>query len=175
MKIKIKTKGPQALYTILWNDWKKLLCYRFCSTHWKCVAYYIDLSFWCLWPWQFCLWGDISLNTPTHQSNTVPELQFNSRCKKKKFRWIDKLAKQSSLATHDSVAISSGVNSEINEVLFLIDSEYKWITTLIRTGDKSSDSTTEFRSLISFLLMCFLIDFFIYTVVCKLNINIYLK
>lgn len=134
-----------------------MLCYRFCATQWKCVAYYIDLSFWCL----FCLWGDISLNTPTHTSNTVPELQFNSRCKKKiPINWY-KLAKQSSLATHDSVAISSGVNSEINEVLFLIDSEYKWITTLIRTGDKSSDSTTEFRSLISFLLMCFLIDFFL--------------
>lgn len=109
-------------------------------------------------------------------TNPIPFLSYNSTVDVKKIpiNWY-KLAKQSSLATHDSVAISSSMNSEINEVLFLIDSEYKWITTLIRTGDKSSDSTTEFRSLISFLLMCFLIDFFIYTVVCKLNINIYLK
>lgn len=76
---------------------------------------------------------------------------------------------------YDFVVILSGVNFEINEVFFLIDFEYKWMMILIRIGDKSSDFMMEFRSLILFFLMCFLIDFFIYIVVCKLNINIYLK
>lgn len=76
---------------------------------------------------------------------------------------------------YDFVVILSGVNFEINEVFFLIDFEYKWIMILIRIGDKSSVLMMEFGSLILFFLMCFLIDFFIYIVVCKLNINIYLK